>query len=179
MRDFPDFVCMPAFSCSSIHFTHFAIYRIIFGVGNFSKGFSSVASVNVRFSWVFYFVFICSGYILNSPHYFMGDMPRPVFIRGFPDFLKSRFSSRILVCWIQWGRERRIILKRFVNVVAWKFLKISCFFFSFCRSVVGTSGLALSATSGPLILQVLRNIWESCSLISPNLNLQDHFLASI
>ena len=30
---------MPAFSCSSIHFTHFAIYRIIFGVGNFSRGF--------------------------------------------------------------------------------------------------------------------------------------------
>ena len=39
MRDFPDFVCMPAFSCSSIYFTHFAIYRIIFGVGNFSTGF--------------------------------------------------------------------------------------------------------------------------------------------
>ena len=32
-----------------------------------------------------------------------------------------------------------------------KILKISCFF-SFCRSVVGTSGLASSATSGPLIL---------------------------
>ena len=39
MRNFPDFVCMPAFSCSSIHFTHFVIYRIIFGVGNFSRGF--------------------------------------------------------------------------------------------------------------------------------------------
>ena len=133
---------------------------------------------NVRFSWVFYFVFICSGYISNLPHYIMGGIPRPVFIRGFPDFLKSRFSSRILVCWIQWGRERRIILKRFVTVVAWKFLKISCFF-SFCRSVVGTSDLTPSATSGPLILQVLRKIWESCSLISPNLNLQYHFLASI
>ena len=91
---------MPAFCCSSRHFTHFAIYRIIFGVGNFSRGFSSVASVNVRFSWVFYFVFICSGYKLNSPHYIMGGMPRPVFIRGFHDFLKSRFSSRILVYWI-------------------------------------------------------------------------------
>ena len=32
------------------------------------------------------------------------------------------------------------------------------FFFSFCRSVVGTSGLAPSLTSGPLILQVLRKI---------------------
>ena len=32
------------------------------------------------------------------------------------------------------------------------------FLFSFCRSVVGTSGLAPSATSGPLILQVLWKI---------------------
>ena len=31
-------------------------------------------------------------------------------------------------------------------------------FFSFCRSVVGTPGLASSATSGPLILQVLPKI---------------------
>ena len=53
------------------------------------------------------------------------------------------------------------------------------FFFSFCRSVVGTSGLAPSATSGPLILQVPRKMSVLCSLISPNLNLQDHFLASI
>ena len=30
---------IPAFSCSSRHFTHFAIYRIIFGVDNFSRGF--------------------------------------------------------------------------------------------------------------------------------------------
>ena len=92
----------------------------------FREDFSSVASVNVRFSCVFYFVFICPGYILNLPHYIMGGRHRPVFIRGFSDFLKSRFSSRILVCWIQWGRERG--LKRFVTVVAWKFLKISCFF---------------------------------------------------
>ena len=40
-------------------------------------------------------------------------------------------------------------LKIFENVL---------FFFSFCRSVVGTSGLAPSATSGPPILQVLRKI---------------------
>ena len=78
------------------------IYLISLSIGSylelaiFREDFSSVASVNVRFSWVFYFVFICSGYILNSPHYIMGGMPRPVFIRGFPDFLKSRFSSRIL-----------------------------------------------------------------------------------
>ena len=36
-------------------------------------------------------------------------------------------------------------------------LKIS-YFFPFCRSVVGTSGLAPSATSGLLILQVLGKI---------------------
>ena len=34
------------------------------------------------------------------------------------------------------------------------------FFFSFCRSVVGTSGLAPSPTSGPLILPVFGKIWE-------------------
>ena len=38
----------------------------------FRDDFSSVASVNVRFSWVFDFVFICSGYKLNSPHCVMG-----------------------------------------------------------------------------------------------------------
>ena len=27
-----------------------------------------------------------------------GGRPRPVFIRGFPDFPKSRFSLRMLVC---------------------------------------------------------------------------------
>ena len=37
---------MPAFSCSSRHFTHFAIYRIIFGVGNFWRGFSLCSERN-------------------------------------------------------------------------------------------------------------------------------------
>ena len=27
-----------------------------------------------------------------------GDRPRPVFIGGFPDFPKSRYSPRMLVC---------------------------------------------------------------------------------
>ena len=62
----------------------------------FREDFSSVASVNVRFSCVFYFVFICSGYKLNSPHYVMGGRPLPVFTGGFPDFPKSRYSSRML-----------------------------------------------------------------------------------
>ena len=60
-------------------------------------------------------------------------------------------------------------LKIFENFLFFFVLSVSCL----------TSGLAPSATSGPLILQVLRKIGESCSLISPNLNLQDHFLASI
>ena len=39
-----------------------------------------------------------------------------------------------------------------------RFIKYKVFFFSFCRSVVGTSGLASSPTSGPLILPVLGKI---------------------
>ena len=46
-----------------------------------------------------------------------------------------------------------------LHVVAWKFLKISCFFFSFCRPVVGTSD-PQSPTSGPLILPVFGKIEE-------------------
>ena len=53
------------------------------------------------------------------------------------------------------------------------------FFFSVSTSVVGTSGFAPSATSGPLILPVLGKFEQSCSLISPTLNLRDDFLASI
>ena len=52
-----------------------------------------------------------------------------VLIRGFPDIPKSRFSSRMLVCWIQWGRERRIEviryrrhLKIFENFLVFRFL---------------------------------------------------------
>ena len=52
-------------------------------------------------------------------------------------------------------------------------------FFSFSTSVVGTSGFAPSATSGPLILPVLGTFEQSCSLISATLNLRDDFLASI
>ena len=58
IRDFPDFVCMPTFSCSSTHFTHFAIYQIIFGVGNFSRGFfvcsERKCSIFVRVLFCFY-----------------------------------------------------------------------------------------------------------------------------
>ena len=73
----------------------------------FREDFSSVASVNVRFSWVFYFVFICC-YKLNSPPNEMRTGPGLFFTRGFPDFPNPRFSSRMLVSWIQWGREGKI-----------------------------------------------------------------------
>ena len=53
------------------------------------------------------------------------------------------------------GRERRIEEIRYRRR-----LKIfeNFLFFSFCRSVVGTSCLAPSATSGPLLLQVTGKI---------------------
>ena len=165
---------MPAFSCSSRHFTHFAIYRIIFGVDNFSRGVfvcsERKCSIFVSVLFCFYLLLWIKFATLHN-----GSKPRPVFVRGFPDFPMSRFSSRMLVCWIQWGRERRIILKRFVTVVAWKCFKISCFF-PFCRLVFARSGLAPSPTSGPLILPVLGKFEKPCALISPPLNLRDDIL---
>ena len=86
MRDFPDFVeicpvcqhsaVLPDISLSSLSIgTHLEL--AIFG-----EDFPSVASVNVRFSWVFYFVFICSGHKLNSPHYIMGGQAPSCFHWG-------------------------------------------------------------------------------------------------
>ena len=112
MRDFPDFVeicpvCQHSVVLPDISFISLSIGSYL-ELAIFGEDLPSVASVNVRISWVFYFVFICSGYKLNSPHYVMGGRPRPVVTGGFPDFPKSRYSPRMLVCWIQWGRERRI-----------------------------------------------------------------------
>ena len=73
MRDFPDFVEIypyASFQFSQTFTIHFNIYRIIFGVvAIFREDFSSVASVNVRFSWRFLW-FCC--YKLNPPQYVMG-----------------------------------------------------------------------------------------------------------
>ena len=57
----------------------------------------------------------------------MGGMPRPVFIRGFPDFLKSRFSSRIhsMLNLVREGEEDYVEAIRYRRRL--KVLKISCF----------------------------------------------------
>ena len=180
MRDFPDFVdiyfvCQPSSAVLPDISLILLSIRSYLELAILREDFSSVVSVNVRFSWVFYFVFICC-YKLNLPHNEMRTGPGLFSLGAFPTFRSHGFHHWCL--YVESSKGGRGRLKRFVTIVAWKFLKISCFF-SFCRSVVGTCSLAPSATSGPLILQVLRKIWESCSLISPNLNLQDHFLASI
>ena len=56
-----------------------------------------------------------------------GLVPSPTsgsLILDFPVFPKSRFSSWILVCWIQWGRERGIEVIRYTSSleIFWKFL---------------------------------------------------------
>ena len=111
MRDFPDFVdiyptCQPSAVLPDISLISLSIGSYL-ELAIVREDFSSVARVNVRFSWVFYFVFICC-YKLNSPHNEMRTGPGLFSLGGFPDFPRSRFSSRMLVCWIQWGREGKI-----------------------------------------------------------------------
>ena len=118
---------MPAFSCSSRHFTHISL-----SIGSyleltiFREDFPSVASVNVRFSWVFYFVFICC-YKLNSPHNEMLTGPGLFSLGAFRTFRSHDFRHGCL--YVESSEGGRGRLKRFVTVVALKFLKISCFFF--------------------------------------------------
>ena len=172
MRDFPDFVDIYPICQSSAFLPDISL--ILLSIGSyleltiFREDFSSVARVNVRFSWVFYFVFICC-YKLNSPHTEMRPGPGLFSLGAFPTFRSHDFRHGCLYVKSSEGGRGR--LKRFVTVVA-------CFFFSFSRSVVGTSGLAPSPTSCPLILPVFGKIWEIASLISPTLNLWDDFLAS-
>ena len=78
MRDFPDFVdiysiCQPSAVLQDISLISLSIGSYL-ELAIFREDFSSVASVNVRFSWVFYFVFICC-YKLNSPHNKMRTAP--------------------------------------------------------------------------------------------------------
>ena len=91
----------------------------------FREDFSSVVSVNVRFSWVFYFVFICC-YKLNSPHNEMRTSPGLFSLGAFPTFRCHDFRHGFL--YVESSEGGRGRLKRFVTVVTWKFLKISCFF---------------------------------------------------
>ena len=77
MRDFQDFVEICPVCQHSAVVPDISLISLSIGsyleLAIFGEDFPSVASVNVRFSWVFYFVFICSGYKLNSPHYVMGE----------------------------------------------------------------------------------------------------------
>ena len=77
MRDFPDFVEIYPLCQHSVVLPDISLISLSIGsyleLAFFGEDFASAASVNVRFSWVFYFVFICSGYNLNSPHYVMGE----------------------------------------------------------------------------------------------------------
>ena len=69
MRDFPDFV--EIYTVCQHSAVLLDISLILLSIGSylelaiFGEDFPSVASVNVRFSWVFYFVFISSGYKWN------------------------------------------------------------------------------------------------------------------
>ena len=90
----------------------------------FREDFLSVASVNVQFSWVFYFVFIRC-YKLNSPQYLMGAGQGLFSLGAFPTFRSHDFRHGCL--YVESSEEGRGGLKRFVTVIAWKFLKISCY----------------------------------------------------
>ena len=100
MRDLPDFVeiypvCQPSAVLPDISLISLSI-RPYLELTIFREDFSSVASVNVRFSWVFYFVFICYSK-LNSPHYIiMGASPGLFSLGAFPTFRSHDFRHGCL-----------------------------------------------------------------------------------
>ena len=126
--DFPDFVdiypiCQPSAVLPDISFISLSIGSYL-ELAIFREDFSSVVSVNVGFSWVFCFVFICC-YKLNLPHNEMRTGPGLFSLRAFLTFRSHDFSHGCLYVESSEGGRRR--LNRFVTVVAWKFLKISCY----------------------------------------------------
>ena len=127
MRDFPDFVdiypiCQPSAVLPDISLISLSIGSYL-ELAIFREDFSSVASVNVRFSWVCYFVFICC-YKLNSPHNEIRTGPGLFSLGAFPTFRSHDFRHGWL--YVESSEGGRGGLKRFVSFVAWKFLKISC-----------------------------------------------------
>ena len=87
MRDFPYFVeiypvCQPSAVLPDISLISLFIWSYL-ELTIFREDFLSVARVNVRFLWVFYFVFICC-YKLNSPHYVMRASPGLFSLGAFP-----------------------------------------------------------------------------------------------
>ena len=147
MRDFPDFVdiypaCQPSAVLPDISLILLSIGSYL-ELAIFRKDFSSVASVNDRFSWVFYFVFICC-YKLNSPHNEMRTSPG-LFSRGaFPTFRCHDFRHGCLyVESSEGGREGKVEtiryrrhLKIFENFLFFFVLSVSCWnirFGAICR----------------------------------------------
>ena len=131
MRNFPNFVeiypvCQPSAVLPGISLISLSIGSYL-ELAIFREDFSSVGSVNVWFSWVFYFVFF-SCYKLYSPHCVMGAVPGLFSLGTFPTFGSHDFRHGCL--YVESSEGGRGRLKRFVTVVAWKFLKISCFVLS-------------------------------------------------
>ena len=121
MRDFPDFVdiypiCQPSAVLPDISLISLSIGSYL-ELAIFGEHFSSLASVNVRFSCLFYFVFIYC-YKLNSPHNEMLTGPGLFSLGAFPTFGSHDFRHGCLYVESsasEGGRER---LKRFATVVA-------------------------------------------------------------
>ena len=99
MRDFPDFVeiypiCQPSAVLPDISLISLSIGSYL-ELAIFREDFSSAASVNVRFSRVFYFVFICC-YNLNSPHNEMRTGPSLFSLGAFPTLRSHDFRHGCL-----------------------------------------------------------------------------------
>ena len=119
MRDFPDFVdiypiCQPSAVLPDISLISLSIGSYL-ELAIFREDFSSVASVNVRFSEVFYFVFICC-YKLNSRHNEMRTGPGLFSLGALPTFGSHDFRHGCF--YVESSEGGRGRLKRFVTVVA-------------------------------------------------------------
>ena len=109
MRDFPNFVeicpvCQPSAVLPDISLISLSIGSYL-ELTIFREDFSSVASVNVRFSSMFYFVFICYCK-LNLPRYIMAASPGLFSLGAFPTFRSHDFRHGCLyVEFSEGGRE--------------------------------------------------------------------------
>ena len=155
---------MPDFS-SPRHLIHVNIYRIIFGFAAiFWEDFSSVASVNVRFSWMF--LWFCFNLLLSTKSATLRNGYSPwqawlVSLGALPSFQSHDFHHGCL--YVESSEGGRGGLKWFVTVAAWKFLKISC-----CRmkqNAIGTILIQRDANTSRDILQFRpEKLWKLCLL---------------
>ena len=136
MSDFPDFVDIYPICQHSAVLPDISLISLTIGsyleLAIFREDFSSVASVNVRFSWVFYFVFICC-YKLNSPHNEMRTAPGLFSLGAFPTFRSHDFRRGCLYVesseggrgGLYWSDSLPSSLENF-----WKFPVFFCFVLS-------------------------------------------------